>query len=129
MEEMKMNNNETMKIEFDKNDLVVEVATKQFNTVNFHPDTAYYVERRGSHDSFVGILKKVYADKLVFVRNNPASISTYDCGDMVTITILEFLDERFRYEITPLVPENEEVKERYVADVIVGNMKEEDDFI
>lgn len=129
MEEMKMNNNETMKIEFDKNDLVVEVTTKQFNTANFHPDTAYYVERKGTHDAYVGILKKVSVDKLVFVRNNPVSISTHDCGDMVTITILEFLDERFGYEITPLVPEDEEVKIRYVADVIIGDTEEEDDFI
>jgi hypothetical protein len=129
MEEMKMNNNETMKIEFDKNDLVVEVTTKQFNTVNFHPNAAYYVERKGTHDAFVGILKKVCTDKLVFVRNNPVAVAAYECGDMVTITLLEFLDERFGYEITPLVPENEEVKERYIADVFIGDMVEEDDYI
>lgn len=124
-----MKNNETKKIEFDKNDLVVEVTTKQFNTANFHPNAAYYVVRKRTGDSFVGILKKVYIDKLVFVRNNPVAVAAYECGDMVTITLTEFLDERFGYEITLLVPENEETKNLYIADIIVGNMKAEDDFI
>jgi hypothetical protein len=124
-----MNNNATSKIEYDKNDLVVEVTTKQFNTANFYPNAAYYVVRKGTHDAFVGILKKVYTDKLVFVRNNPVAVAAYECGDMVTITLTEFLDERFGYEITLLVPENEETKSLYIADVVVGNMKEEDEFI
>lgn len=124
-----MKNNDTSKIEYGKNDLVVEVTTKQFNMANFHPNAAYYVVRKGTGDSFVGILKRVYTDKLVFVKNNPGSISAYECGDMVTITILEFLDERFGYEITLLVPENEETKNLYIADIIVGNMKAEDEFI
>jgi hypothetical protein len=124
-----MNNNATSKIEYDKNDLVVEVTTKQFNTANFYPNAAYYVVRKETHDAFVGILKKVYTDKLVFVRNNPVAVAAYECGDMVTITLTEFLDERFGYEITLLVPENEETKSLYIADVVVGNMKEEDEFI